>query len=161
MFLWLRSLSRVFQFALKNKVRTNIFIFAQVSKVDLCFRVISCLGLRLQVIKPWLCIFYIFVEHMSICTAIDSPVLDFWWMFPLGFNARVDSIIFTWWRCMYYTFPQIHLLCDTCQPLGNQHSCQADVFTYLWPGIGGTRMGDFSLYRRTLHLLSYAGSAGY
>ena len=38
MFLWLRSLSGVFQFAFKNEVRSHIFFFAQVPKV--CFAVI-------------------------------------------------------------------------------------------------------------------------
>ena len=37
-----------------------------------------------------------------------------------------------------YRFPEIHLWCHTCQPLGRQHGSQAVSSTYL-RDIGGTR----------------------
>ena len=37
----------------------------------------------------------------------------------LGFKARVGSLIHVWQRHMYYMFPEIHLWCDTCWPLGS------------------------------------------
>ena len=37
----------------------------------------------------------------------------------LGFKARVGSLICTWWRGTFYTFPEIHLWCNTCWPLGS------------------------------------------
>ena len=45
-------------------------------------------------------------------------------MSTLGFKARVGSLIHTWWRCMCYMFPEIHLWCDTCWPIGSQHGSQ-------------------------------------
>ena len=42
----------------------------------------------------------------------------------LGFKARVGSLIRTWQRHTWCIFPEIHLWCNTCQPLGGQHcSC--------------------------------------
>ena len=58
-------------------------------------------------------------------------------MSPLGFKARVGSLIQAWWRCTCYTFPEIHLWCDTCQPLGGQHGSRVVSSTYLW-GISRT-----------------------
>ena len=48
---------------------------------------------------------------------------------PLGFKARVGSLIFSWWRCTCYTFPDIGLWCDLSS-------------MYLWAGIGGTQKWD-------------------
>ena len=62
------------------------------------------------------------------CGATDTPVFGLLVMSPLGFKARVGSLICTWQRCICYTFPEIHLWCDTFQPLGNQHGSQADLF---------------------------------
>ena len=41
-------------------------------------------------------------------------------MSPLSFKARVDSLIWTWQRCIWCTFPKIHLWCDTCKSLDSQ-----------------------------------------
>ena len=49
-------------------------------------------------------------------------------MSPLGFKARVGSLIRTWWGCTYYTFLEIHLLCITCWPLGSQHGSWAILY---------------------------------
>ena len=46
-------------------------------------------------------------------------------MSPLGFKARVGSLIYTWWRHTWYMFPEIHLWCDTCWSLGGQHGSQS------------------------------------
>ena len=46
-------------------------------------------------------------------------------MSPLGFKARVSRHIHPWQRCMCYTFPKIHLWCDICWPLGDQHGSWA------------------------------------
>ena len=54
---------------------------------------------------------------------------------PLGFKARVGSLIRTWWRHTCYMFPEIHIYSDTCWPLGSQHGSRAVSSTYLW-GIG-------------------------
>ena len=42
-------------------------------------------------------------------------------MSPLGFKARVGSLIRTWQRCTWYTFLETHLWCNTYQPLSDQH----------------------------------------
>ena len=36
--------------------------------------------------------------------------------YSVRFKARVGSLILTWFKCMCYTFPAIHLRCDTCWP---------------------------------------------
>ena len=85
-------------------------------------------------------------------------------MSPLGFKARMGSPIRTWWKCTCYTFPEIHLWCDICWPLGGQHGSRAVSFTYL-RAIGGTRSRELSCrrsqceIRQTLYRLSYPGSA--
>ena len=64
--------------------------------------------------------------------------------------------------CMLrYTFPEIHLWCDTCQPLGGQHGSRAVSSTYL-KGIGGTqnqelscRLSVWDQAGQTLYRLSY------
>ena len=38
-------------------------------------------------------------------------------MSPLGFKARVGSLIHTWQRCTWCRLPEIHLWCNICQPL--------------------------------------------
>ena len=45
-----------------------------------------------------------------------------------GFKAREGSLINTWWRHTYYTFPEIHLWCDTYWPLGSQHGSWTNLF---------------------------------
>ena len=56
--------------------------------------------------------------------------LCFWLLVtsPLGFKARLDSLICSWWRCTWCMSPEIHLWCDTCQPLDTQHGGQS-LFT--------------------------------
>ena len=44
---------------------------------------------------------------------------------PLGFKARVGSLIQTLQRCMWYTFPEIYLWCDTSASVYGQHSSQS------------------------------------
>ena len=49
-----------------------------------------------------------------------------------GFQSQSGfCLIRTWQRCTCYTFPEIHLWCYTCWPLGGQHGCQADLFYLL------------------------------
>ena len=43
----------------------------------------------------------------------------------LGFRARGGSLIHAWHRHTCYTFPKIHLWCDTCWTIDGQHSSQA------------------------------------
>ena len=50
---------------------------------------------------------------------------------PLGFKARVGSLIHTWWGHMCYMFPEIHLWCYTCWPLGSWYGSQAILFHIL------------------------------
>ena len=45
-------------------------------------------------------------------------------MSPLGFKARLGSHIRTLWKCMWYTFPEIHLWCDTSAGVYSHHSSQ-------------------------------------
>ena len=40
----------------------------------------------------------------------------------LGFEARVGILICAWQRCTWYTFPEIHLWCDTFASVYGQHS---------------------------------------
>ena len=46
-------------------------------------------------------------------------------MSPLGFKARVGSLIQTLWRRTWYTFPEIHLWYDTSAGVYGQHSSQS------------------------------------
>ena len=85
------------------------------------------------------------IIHKGLYCTIHS-LLKMWWthvhlwghwypyfgllvMSPLGFKARVGSLICTWLRCTWCMCPQIHLWCDTYWPLGGQH-------TYLWTSMG-------------------------
>ena len=43
-------------------------------------------------------------------------------------SSGFQSLICTWWRHMCYTFPKIHLWCDTCWPLGGQYGSQVGLF---------------------------------
>ena len=54
----------------------------------------------------------------------------FWFLVtsPLGLKVRVGSLIHALWRHICYTFPEIHLWCNTYQPLDSQHGSQADLF---------------------------------
>ena len=59
---------------------------------------------------------------MFIFGATDTPVLDF---LSFGFKARVGSLVPTLRRHTWYTFPEIHLWCDTSAGVYNQHSSQS------------------------------------
>ena len=43
---------------------------------------------------------------------------------PLCFKAKEGSLIHSWWRHMWYTFPEIHLWWDTIASVYGQHSSQ-------------------------------------
>ena len=90
--------------------------------------------------------------------ATDIPVLDFWWcllwvskperasLFALGKGIHIThSLIFT----SGATSADLLAASIDAEPISS---------TYLWPGIGGTWTGDFSIHRRTLCRLSYVGS---
>ena len=87
-----------------------------------------------------------FLEDMSpFCGATDTPILDLWWCllwvskpeWVLPYSSLADTYM------LHYTFPEIHLWCDTCQPLGSQHGSQTISSTYL-QGIGGTQNQELS-----------------
>ena len=61
---------------------------------------------------------------MSILGATDTPDLGFWWRLLFG---RMGNFIRPWWRSTWYTFPEIHLWCDTlagvnCRNVKELHS---------------------------------------
>ena len=68
----------------------------------------------LHIIVTQVIFFKIFGRHNSFLWATDTPVLDFWW-----------CLICTWQRHACYVIPEIHLWCNTCWPLGGQHSGQS------------------------------------
>ena len=80
---------------------------------------------------------------------------------PLGSKARVGSLIHTWLRYTFYTFPEIHLWCDTCRPLGGQCGSQDVLFhvpvrRHWWSSKLGSIMPPT---RQRFYRLSYSGSA--
>ena len=95
----------------------------------------------------YLCLFFKkILEDMSpFCGATDTPVSDFWWRllwvskpeWVLPYSSLAEAYM------LHYTFPEIHLRCDTCQPLGGQHGSWAISSTYM-QGIGGTRNWELS-----------------
>ena len=107
--------------------------------------------------------FTIFGGHKSFLCDYSCPFFWLLVMSPLGFKARVGSIIHPWWRCTCYTFAEVHLWCNTLSPLGNQHGSQAVLLhvpanRYWW----GSKLGSIMLLltgRQKLNPLSYAGSA--
>ena len=65
-------------------------------------------------------------------------------MSPLGFKARVGNLICTFWqRYTWYTFPNIHLWCDTFPSVYDQHSSQS-LSPHACLGCG-TQLGDHML----------------
>ena len=108
-----------------------------------------------------------FLEDMSpFCGATDTPVSDVWWRllwvskpeWVLPYSSLAEAYM------LRYTFPEIHLWCDTCQPLGSQHGNWAVSSIYL-QGIGGTQNQELSCrcsqceIRQMLYRLSYPSSA--
>ena len=85
--------------------------------------------LNFSIIKSVVCLFFFFKK--KICwTHVHFwghwyPCFELLVMSPLGFKARVGSLIQAWWRRTSYTFPEIYLWCDTCWPLGGQHGSRA------------------------------------
>ena len=145
---------------LPQNTRRKSFSLIQTRTILFFFRETSVLVLQMVFF------FKIFLEDMSpFCGATDTPVSDFWWRlllvskpeWVLPYSSLEEAYI------LCYTFPEIHLWCDTCWPLGGQHGSWA-VSTYL-PGIGGTRNQELSCHRsqceirQTLYRLSYPGSA--
>ena len=82
------------------------------------------------------------------CGATDTPILDFWWHllwaskpeWVLPYLSLAEAYV------LCYTFPDIHLWYDTCQPLGSQHGSWAISSTYL-QGIVGTQNQELSCHR--------------
>ena len=74
------------------------------------------------------------------------PCFGLLMMSPLGFKVRMGSLIHTRWRYMWNMFPEIHLCCDTCWPLGSQDGCQAgrDWNYVLSHGVWRARHSDWS-----------------
>ena len=66
----------------------------------------------------------IFVGHLSIFGATDTPVSDCCWQSPLGFKARFQSLIWTL-RGIPDICSEIHLWCDTSAGVYGQHSSQS------------------------------------
>ena len=68
---------------------------------------------------------------------------------PLGFKARMGSLIHTWQRCTWYTFPQIHLWCDTFAGVYGQ---------YMWPRMcfSTGRLSGFEPQQRILTYRRYS-----
>ena len=93
------------------------------------------------------------------CGATDTPILDFWsrilrvskpeWV--LSYSSLVEAYV------LHYMFPEIHLWCDTCWPLGGQHGSWAISSTYL-QGIGGTRNRKLSCYHLQCEIRQARGS---
>ena len=79
-----------------------------------------------------LIVYYVFImlEFFNlIFGGHESFLWDHWYpcfgllvMSPLGFKARVSSLICAWQRDMSYTFPEIHLWCDTFACVYGQYS---------------------------------------
>ena len=89
--------------------------------------------------------FFNFGGHESFLWGHWYPCFGLLVTSPLGFKVRVSSLICPWQRHMCYTFPEIHLWCDTCWPLGSQHGSLSISSTYLWD-IGGTRNWELSCH---------------
>ena len=93
--------------------------------------------------------------------------------FKKNFFGRHESFLWGHWYLCFgllvmssLSKPEIHLRCDTCQPLGGQHGSPAISSTYLC-GIGGTRNWELSCHcsqcdiMEMLYQLSYPSSAKY
>ena len=76
----------------------------------------------------WVSFFLVFGGHKSFLWDHGYPSFGLLVMPPLGFKARVGSLSCTWQRRTFYTFTEIHLWCDTCQPLCGQHGNWAIFF---------------------------------
>ena len=72
--------------------------------------------------------FIIFGGHKSFFVGPLITCFALLMMSPLVFTARVGSIICPWQRHMCYMFPKIHLKCNTCWFLGDQHGSRVILF---------------------------------
>ena len=127
-------------------------------------------GLKTGQVRRWdttyIYIYFFFFKFLEDISPFYGTFVDFWWHllwvskpeWVLPYLSLAGAYV------LHYTFPEIHLWCDTCQPLGSQHGSWAISSTYLW-GIGGTRNWELSCcrsqceIRQTLYWLSYPGSA--
>ena len=73
-------------------------------------------------------LFFKFLEDISLsCGVTDTPVLNFWWC--LFWVSKPEWIaLFAFGRGVYYMFPEIHLWCKTCRPLGYQYGSWVILF---------------------------------
>ena len=90
-------------------------------------------------------------DFSPFCGATDTPVLYFWWhLLWFHFKVRVGSLIGTWQKYMSYTFPEIHIWCNTCGPLGQQAMMGLETGIY-----HATAASHFET-KQTLYRLSYS-----
>ena len=79
--------------------------------------------------------------HESFLWGYWYPCFGLLVMSPLGFKVRVESLIDTWPRRTFYTFPEIHLWCNTWQPLGGLYGSKVNLLhipkTRHWWGSNG------------------------
>ena len=87
-------------------------------------------------------------KQVLFCGATDNPVLDFWWC--LLWDSKPEWAALFTLGYMHNTFPEIHLWCDTCQPLDASMATKPILSMYLWAGIGGAWNQDLSCWRWTL-----------
>ena len=76
---------------------------------------VNCFWLILFFWYFWLIFFW---RTLVLFVAPLIPRFGLLVMSPLGFKAREGSHIRNWQRFMYYVFPEIHLWCNTCWPVG-------------------------------------------
>ena len=97
--------------------------------------------------------FKFLVDTSPFCGATDTPILDFWWRllwvskpeWVLPYSSLAEMYV------LHYTFPEIHLWCDTCQPLGSQHGSQAISSTYLQ---GMPKLTEFNFVQSDLSIIA-------
>ena len=78
-------------------------------------------------------------------------------MSPLGFKARVDSLICAWLRCVCATCSLRFIFGVTpADLLVDSMAAEPISSMYLQAGIGGAGNWDLSCHRRTLYWLNYA-----
>ena len=71
------------------------------------------------------------LEHVFLKFLVDTCLfVGHWCWLPFCTSGdrsqtRVYSLIHTWWRHMWCTFPENHLWCNTCWALHSQHGSQS------------------------------------
>ena len=79
------------------------------------------------------------------------PCFGLLMMSALSFKVRVVSSFACFVTCVQW-IPQIHLLCDTCWPLGAQHGGWAGFFisilAHVYTSIGGAQIWDHARLRQ-------------